>query len=208
MWHLPIESLTFEDLDEFLDLKLPEGNRLDYKVEMPNDLAKIIAAFANTLGGLIVLGVEEDAKTTEPVWPPSSGAGKGMPNVRGLREKVNQIARDAIYPPVAVRTSPVILNKHLPGTALLVVRVDESKDAPHAVEKRREVYIYERVDNVSLPYRFAEIDRIAYLLDRRRKIEEDRENMLQQEIDQAHELLGNSYPLRWASVVPYFPTPA
>jgi hypothetical protein len=206
LWSLPLEALTFEQLDEFLAARLPEGSRLDYKLDVPNDLAKVIAAFANTLGGLIVLGVEEDTKTTQPVWPPDPAAGKGMPMKRGLREQITQIARDAIYPPVNVRISPVIENKYLPGKALLAVRVDESREAPHAVEKGREVYVYERDGSTTPPYRLAEVDRIAYLLQRRRSIEDDREHMLDAEIDRARGLLeGGHCPLRWASVIPVYP---
>jgi hypothetical protein len=205
LWNLPLESLTFEQLDGFLQLKLPEGARLDYKLEVPNDLAKIIAAFANTLGGLIVLGVAEDGPTTEPLWPPDPATGRGMPINRGLRERVVQIARDAIYPPVSVRLSPLIENTHLPGNGLLAVRVDESRDAPHAVERRREVYVYERVDTTTPPYRLADIDRIAAMLDRRRKIEDDRDRLLQAELTRATELLTKNYPLRWVALTPYFP---
>ncbi len=207
LWNNSLESLTFEQLDEFLRAKLPEGNRLDYKLDMPGDLAKIIAAFANTLGGLIVFGVEEDTKKNEPICPPNPVTGKGMPKGRRLREQVVQIARDAIYPPVSVRFSPVIENKHLPGKdcVLLAIRVDESRDAPHAVEKRREVNVYERTDNTTTPYRLAEIDRISELLRRRQKIEDERERLLQSEIDRARSLLTNDLPLRWAAVIPCFP---
>jgi hypothetical protein len=205
LWDLPLESLTFEQLDAFLNAKLPESVRLDYKVGMPDDLAKVIAAFANTLGGMIVLGVDEDGTTTEPVWPPEPTAGKGMENKRGLRDKVQQIARETIYPPVAVRVSPVISNKHLPGKdcVLLVVRVDESREAPHAIEKRK-VYVYERDGSTSKPYGLAEIDHIARMLARRQSVEKDREEMLRVEIERAASFMPGS-PLRWAAVVPYYP---
>jgi hypothetical protein len=204
MWGLQLESLTFEQLDDFLSTKLPEGNRLDYKVDVPKDLPKIIAAFANTLGGLIVFGVEEEGNTTQPVWPPPP-SGNGMECKRGLREQVLQIARDNIYPPVSIRISPVIENKHLAGKVLLVVRVDESRDAPHAVEKKREVYVYERDGSTSSPYRLAEVDRIAALLHRRRDVEADRERMLTAEIERGRRFLNSPPQLRWAAVVPVYP---
>jgi hypothetical protein len=204
MWGLQLESLTFEQLDEFLSTRQPEGHRLDYKAEVPNDLAKIIAAFANTLGGLIVLGVDENPKTTEPIWPPASG--RGMPSTRGLREKITQIARDAIYHPVSVRISPVIENKHLPGHSLLVVRVDQSLEMPHAVDGRRKIYVYERDGSTSQPYSLAEVDRIAAMLDRRRAIEAVRDRMLNDEIERGKRfLLATPLPIRWAAVVPVYP---
>lgn len=204
LWDLPLETLTFEQLDAFLNARLPEGVRLDYKVDVPNDLDKIIAAFANTLGGIIVLGVDEDARA-QPVWPPDAAAGKGMPETRGLPEKVTQIARDAIYPPVSIRLSPVIPNKHLPGEncVLLVIRVDDSRDV-HAIDKRRKVYIYERDGSTSKPYGLADIDHLARMLERRRDIEQDREQMLRVEIERASSFMPGP-PLRWAAVVPHYP---
>jgi hypothetical protein len=63
----------------------PEGARLDYKgIAFPKDLSKTIAAFANTLGGLIILGVDADKKTNTPIWPPVAG----MPMEAGLSERV------------------------------------------------------------------------------------------------------------------------
>jgi hypothetical protein len=50
----------------FCQTKQAEGARLDYKgTAFPKDLAKIIAAFSNTLGGLILLGVDADGATPE-----------------------------------------------------------------------------------------------------------------------------------------------
>ena len=58
LWSQPISQITFADLDAFCRTMQPEGTRLDYKgVEFPRRLDKSIAAFANTLGGLINLAV-------------------------------------------------------------------------------------------------------------------------------------------------------
>src|SRR4051794_13333288 len=103
LWHKQVLDISFAEIDTFCQTMQPEGMRLDYKVERPTDLAKLIAAFANTLGGLIILGVDANKATNQPFWPPQ----KGMPTKPGIDEAITAIARDAIYPPVRVAISPI-----------------------------------------------------------------------------------------------------
>ncbi len=121
LWQKPAAEISFADVDVFLSTKLPEGHRLDYKLQFPNDLAKTIAAFANTLGGTIMLGVDSDKGTNEPVWPPVAGM-----STPGVADRVVQIATEAIYPPVRVSVA-VVANERLAGHQIAVIRVDESK---------------------------------------------------------------------------------
>jgi len=55
----PINDITFQDVLDFCEQKTPENFRLDYKKVLPSNekLAKLIAAFANTYGGVIVVGI-------------------------------------------------------------------------------------------------------------------------------------------------------
>jgi Putative DNA-binding domain len=200
LWHKPVSEITFADVDAFCRTMQPEGMRLDYKTERPNDLARLIAAFANTLGGLIILGVEADKTMNQPVWPPK----KGMRTAPGIDEAITAIARDAIYPPVRVGISPIVENVLLPGHSLAVVRVDESRDAPHAVDDARKVY--ERTGNSNKPYDFARIDRIKLLLDRRSEIEAKRESLIKSGLTKLNrELEKAPNPKGWVCVSPIYP---
>jgi predicted HTH transcriptional regulator len=137
IWHKEIDQITFADVDTFCLAGIAEGTRLDYKVDVPKELAKIVAAFANTLGGMIMLGVDADRTTNKPIWPPT----KGMLSKRGIDEQITQICRDNIYPPVQPQISDVLPNEKLPGHVVTVVRVDESREAPHAINNGRHVYV-------------------------------------------------------------------
>ena len=137
LWHKPASRIEFADVDTFCQTMQAEGARLDYKgISFPKDLAKTIAAFANTLGELIILGVDADSTFNKPIWPPT----QGLPSEPGLSERVVQIDQDGIYPPVRVAVSNVIPNDRLPGHVLLVIRVNESREAPQAIEKNRKVF--------------------------------------------------------------------
>ncbi len=102
LWHKQPESIIYSDLDAFCAQQIPEGIRLDYKLEVPNDLAKVVAAFANTLGGLIILGVDADKVTNTPNWPPT----KGMKKEKGLDERITAICRDSIFPRSIRKSAP------------------------------------------------------------------------------------------------------
>jgi hypothetical protein len=224
LWNKVAESITFADIDSFCLQKHKEGPRLDYKADVPNDLQKLVSAFANTNGGLIILGVDSDPSTNEPIWPPLPKS-RGLPEGKGIEERIVAICRDNILPPLVPHISPIVPNAHLPKHVLVVMRVDESPEAPHAVNEGRR--IYERTGSLSHPIDFAHIDRIQHLLDRRQRVETNREASIQSAVNRTiHQLSGRQLhyvqpmgtygpdndaeywmcvPLRWASVIPYYP---
>jgi hypothetical protein len=219
LWYKNPELVTYEDIAAFCTQQIPEGIRLDYKLDIPGDLGKVVAAFANTLGGLIILGIEGDKTTNTPIWP----SAKGMKKSPGIEERITAICRDSIYPPVRPQISQVIDNPHLAETVLVVLRIDESPDAPHAVKG----LIYERTGSQGTPYQLCHIDRISQLLARRGRIEEKRLDMMTNELKRATRQLAEmrrvlganaglnptsieskyprGLPLRWASVIPLYP---
>ena len=174
LWSKPVDAITFDDINIFCEQQQSEGPRLDYKLDIPNDFEKVVAAFANTLGGLIVLGVEADKTTNKPVWPPT----RGMPKKHGIEERITAICRDRIYPPLRPQISSIIDNPHAAEIALAVLRVEESPEAPHAVNG----YIYERTGSQGTPYTLSHIERIAHLLARRGRIEEQRVELVSTEL--------------------------
>jgi Schlafen, AlbA_2 len=225
LWSKSVESITADDINNFLLLKEREGPRLDYKADIPANLSKLAAAFANTNGGLIILGVDADKKTNEPRWPRSAGD-PGMKPAKGVEERIHQICRDNIHPPVRPQVTPPIDIPGHPGFVVVVVRVDMSPEAPHATNGGR--HIYERSGSVTEPYHFAHVDRIQLLLDRRKRLDEDREASIRLAIDRSvRQLVGRRLcfldkenpdrasdanvgqpvliPLRWVSVIPYYP---
>ncbi|GEM_PF-1767478 len=70
----PFHDVTFADVVAFCQQKHPESTTLDYKREIPRDLAKHFATFSNTLGGVIVVGVEEDPRTGDCTRPASASS--------------------------------------------------------------------------------------------------------------------------------------
>ena len=104
-----IEKITYQDVLDFCNQQYRENIHLDYKQDIDGGLAKTIAAMANTWGGLIVIGVEdEDSKPKLPL--------KGIGYKEHLREQVNNI----ILGNLELRNSQNLQN----GVKLLVWKIN------------------------------------------------------------------------------------
>ncbi|HEX4321347.1 MAG TPA: ATP-binding protein [Acidobacteriaceae bacterium] len=164
MFGIPIEDVTYSALVSFLETGVREGFALDFKIDFPSNLEKTLSAFANTYGGVILIGVDETT-TCEAKFPI-----RGVELKPGLRERVLQIAMDAITPPMMpeVRVLEFRSNESLTteDRAVVLVRVIESDNAPHAIDGGTTVYL--RIDNVSKRFeRKATIGELEWLANKR-----------------------------------------
>lgn len=157
----PINAIEYDDVVSFCQQKIAEGVNLDYKKDFPpSGLEKTISAFANTFGGVIIIGVgDEDSKPKPPFI--------GIDYKDRLEERVWNIILDNIYPPVfpEIRVCTVKNKK-----TFIVIRVPQSNETPHAIRNKTEVYI--RTGNRNKPEDLATIDQIEWLMSRRKKSEE------------------------------------
>jgi len=173
-----IDEITYEDVLAFCKESHEEGIRLDYKADWPSDLAKVMAAMANTFGGLILVGVdEEDRKPKLPI------AGVKLTSKEQLSQKVSSIAFDAIYPPLFPEVAVCDFTKGRAKKAtrtVVVIRVHESHETPHAVENGTKVYL--RVADQTKPRfieKLADIDTIQWLLNKRQRAVELRARLIE-----------------------------
>lgn len=164
----PIENITWDAVELFCTEKIPESTVIDYKSDWPDDLAKTIAAMANTLGGMIIIGVKTDAQEL-PITPIN-----GIEPTNRLELRVFNICEGAIYPPVIPE---VIACPNAGGDkAVIVIRVPISRQA-HAVEKNTQVYV--RTGNRNSPNQLADISKIGWLLGIRGALEVERDAVVE-----------------------------
>lgn len=183
MFTTPADEISFSDIETFCK-EYDEGVRVEYKSEIKH-IPKIVSSFANTQGGILLFGADTDKENNKVIFPI-----QGIPNNGGIQEQIQQSALTGIYPPVM----PEVIICDVPGStgnAVVIVRVNESQQAPHALQNSNQVYI--RVGSITQPYELADIDRIEYLLKRRERPQELIEQILGRMDDRAQIYLEEQY---------------
>lgn len=160
-----INQITFEGVENFCKEKHPEGIELDYKQDFPKNLSKIIAAFANTRGGVIILGVKENPDTGLPIsWA-------GIPNQGKLLERVHQFATNVDpIPPY-----DVYVTDEKKGKVFVLIRVLEGEATPYYVHNDSNIYV--RTGSVAKLVDLASPDYQELLFGKREKAKGARENL-------------------------------
>lgn len=150
IFHIPLDAIKPEDIQDLLDRAQVETMHLEYKEQLPptrkeyNSQPKTdkdpfvefgcdVSAFANAQGGDIIFGIAEAEKTKEPVLV-------GLPNFDLARSQehllhiMNQFVEPRIF---GVRFFPITMKT---GETLLIVRVPKSLYGPHQVELPRKSF--------------------------------------------------------------------
>ena len=160
----PFHDLTFEDVVRFCEKRLPEGKQLDYKYQLPKNhekFAKTIASFANALGGVLIVGVQDD-RNDKPC-PPFTG----ITYHEKIRNSIEDIIQVYIDPLVFVDIN-VCVSKN--GERMFVViQIPHSNLTPHLVGKLKRAYI--RTGQASRPEVIVHPEKLPWLLDHRKKSE-------------------------------------
>lgn len=198
MFNLSKDEITFEIVEAFCH-EWPEGVRVEYKQEIHRDIPKTVSSFANTQGGLLIIGVKENEPNNE-----ESFTIEGIPNTRDIEERIVQSAITGMNPPVM----PEVKIIPMPGTEniIVVVRVDESPHAPHAIQNSTRVYI--RAGNITQPYekpQLAEIDYIKYLLNRQQDTQSITQRIVEQIEVRTHKFCNPNLPNMTVMIRPVFP---
>jgi len=124
----------------------------------------------------------------------------GIPSEAGLEERITQAALMGVYPSIAPQVTVIPLPAN-PRQCIVFVRVFESVEAPHAIENTTRVYI--RVASVNQPFALADIERIEFLLARRRGPSERREELIR--LAQQRSPFTNVVPRIRVALSPVYP---
>lgn len=162
----PLSKMTYADLEAYLREGNEEGTRLDYKEEAVSDVPKICCAFANTAGGHLILGVrEERGPKGEKTKRPDPDNVPGL-TARDWEASLMGKIRDRTRPPVV----PEVKALQIPGRTemVVVVRVEESVDAPHEVHVSSGPEIPVRRGDDTKSAGVDDVERLIYRRDRLR----------------------------------------
>lgn len=144
-----IHDITFDDVVEFCRQKVLESVQLDYKLNIPKDLAKHFATFSNTQGGLIIIGVGEDSATGLPTTY------DGIPNDSKHVDRIHQFAANVTPLP----TYDVRATDEQSGKVFILVRIYEGAAPPYTTLNDPTVWM--RTGNISTPASREELLRLA-----------------------------------------------
>lgn len=157
----PINQLTFDDVINFLNQGEQENTLLDYKLMLPRDnekFAKTISAFANSMGGTVVIGVKDEHDKPRPPFT-------GIPFHTKIRGQIESIIQDYIDPVVFVDIA-VCKDPHS-DNMFVVVNIPQSNLTPHLVGRQKRAYI--RTGQSSRPEIIVHPEKLPWLLNNRRK---------------------------------------
>jgi hypothetical protein len=187
---------TANDIRAFC-ARFNEGIRVEYKRNLDENvrqsMPKIVSSFANSLGGVLILGVNSQAGVPQaPIEGFEPAPREEIPLT--LENIVIQNIYPSIFPRITEITSDV------EGRRFVVIEIEDSEEAPHAIENSRTVYV--RTGNAANPYELADVDSVIQLLRRRENPLRTRELLFQR----AHVLgLNNATPQVQVSICPLMP---
>jgi hypothetical protein len=164
----PLNELTEEDINQLCSDQVSEGTEIEFKADLPtrdgktpdawhvgghfgeyarNAIAQEIVALANTLGGAIIIGIQESGDQ------PSRAAGiDPLPRVHDLARQLRQSIYDRIDPPLPLLESQGV-ECGTAGSGVVIIRVAASRRKPHRLQSNREVYIRRSDESVRIGMR-------------------------------------------------------
>lgn len=157
LFNADLSALTIADIEDFLVISGPEeqrpaeGVKLDYKLNESADLSDTVAAFANTSGGLLFIGVDSKRQRRNvPTAIPGAAFTGGDVKARLIGKIMSQVT-----PRPDVDLGVARVSAHSTNAAA-VVRVREGVFPP---------YQFSLGDKVRIPMRFQDTNRQAALRD-------------------------------------------
>lgn len=164
-----IHDFSFSDIVSFCETKQVEGIQLDYKLTISSKkegLPKHFAAFSNSRGGVIIIGVEEDEKTGLP----KSWHGVVVDNK--LMEQISQSA--AFVDPIP--NYEIACTDAVGGKQFVLIRIYEGLNTPYYVQN--DAHLYVRTGNVTKLIDDAKPDVVELLYGKRQKAQDSRKGLI------------------------------
>ena len=124
--HLYVPT-TLADIRLLVSQHVEESTHLDFKRQLPDsgkndDIAKALSAFANSDGGVLVYGIDEDGQGRAETLCPVT--------LLGAPERIDLVARQSLDGPVAIESLSIPSSSDS-ALGFLVVKVPRSTRAPH-----------------------------------------------------------------------------
>lgn len=169
----PVTQISTPDLQELLTDQAVENLRLEFKREIAtkDETLKKLSAFANTIGGLVVIGAQAGGDGRITALP-------GVELKSGYKQTIVQWCFEGASPPIDVEVSDAI---PIPGGAdrvCYVIGVRESDLGPHFLNGRKGVYVRSNEFSSRFEPQLANENELRHLLHRRQLVRDRRTELL------------------------------
>ena len=160
MHYLLTREITEDDIINLVENGVLEDYYIEYKAKAPESnkekesFLKNICAFANSYGGLLFYGIEQNKKENKLKL-----VGIDNEKIDDLKLTLKNLIRDSIRPSVKCEILHIPLSK-LPGKSVIVIRVYPSYFKPHRMEYKKKREFYWRTTAGVDPMPFEEIRRM------------------------------------------------
>ncbi|MGB7752408.1 MAG: ATP-binding protein, partial [Candidatus Acidiferrales bacterium] len=170
----PLSQIDTPDVEELMQEQAVENLRLEFKREIPgkDEMLKKLSAFANTLGGFVVIGASasgKDGRISEL---------SGVAKTAGFKQMVVDWCFKGVSPPLEVDVSDPIPTASGSGKFIYVIKVAESDIAPHFLNGRNGVWVRTNEFSGRVEPTLANEIELRHLFDRRRLIHDRRDALL------------------------------
>ncbi len=164
-------ELTYPMVLNFLRLADPpehrpqEGLAIDYNEEIPRDLGDVVAAFSNTAGGLVILGVKEDKQHSLAI--PDT-----VPGLSGTTEAIKGTIVNILSSTVTPRPTfyvGIVPAHQPPNTFVAVIRVAEGMEPPYMFTASERNKISVRIGDSNRP---ASLEQVKNLFEKAARLRE------------------------------------
>ena len=158
-----IHDLSFNDVSVFCQNGIPEGIQVDYKEDYPSKgFGKHLAAFSNTRGGIIIVGVKENVSSGLPeTW-------EGVVDVAKKIERFHQEATNVEPIPVY----DICATDKKDGKAFILIRIYEGAKTPYFIQNNSNVWV--RTGSISNSIDLVSVEGLGLLIGKKEKAEKAR----------------------------------
>ncbi|NLD49263.1 MAG: ATP-binding protein [Clostridiaceae bacterium] len=125
------EHIGLDDINQLKTNEIPEGKSIEYKLSLPggNDQEKKefladISSFANTMGGDIFYGIDEENGTPKEI------VGIELSDIDSEIRRLDSFIRDGIEPRISTSIKSITLEN---SKSIIFIRIQRSWNNPHRV---------------------------------------------------------------------------
>jgi hypothetical protein len=161
-----LSRITREDIEQLCADAVSEGLELELKSDLPargdqpdgwyigqgfgdyarNQIAEEIIAFANTMGGVVLIGVKETVDHPRRTDKPNP-----LPRVHDLARRLRQAVHGIIDPPLPLLEAEGI--EFAAGSGIVIMRVAASRRKPHRHQVNKDVFVRRADESVRIGMR-------------------------------------------------------